>query len=139
MISLNLTKTQITEAVVAELPYKQRLDLCEDIDKLLPRWWVSGRQSGLRLTDYGDLNFRLAEIEFYDFKLEQDIKQHLSKEWNTFLLQCNKKIKCPYYLGVNKVDSKRVLYVRFYDSKIAMMVELYGSLKEYLNSVKDNR
>ena len=134
--SLKLT---ITEAVIAELPQHQRDSIDPETDKVMTRWWASGRQEGLRLTEYGDMNFRMAEIEFYDFNLEKDIKQNPSIEWNNFLLECNRKIKCPYYLGVNKVDGKKVIYIRFYDSKIAMMVELYGSICDYLNSIKDRR
>ena len=138
MINPKLTKQIITEAVVKELPPASRKEI-DDIDKILSRWWVSGRQDGLRLTDYGDMNFRMAEIEFYDFSLEKDIKQNPNVEWNNFLLKCSRKIKCPYYLGVNKVDGKKTVFIRFYDSKIAMMVELYGSIEEYLQSIKDVR
>jgi len=138
MTNPKLTKRKITEAVVKELPEASRKDI-DDVDKILSRWWATGRQEGLRLTEIGDLNFRMAEIEFYDFNLEKDIRQNPSIEWNNFLLECNRKIKCPYYLGVNKVNNNKTIYIRFYDSKIAMMVELYGSIKDYLNSVKERR
>lgn len=137
MTNPKLTKRLITEAVVKELPEASRKDI-HDVDSILTRWWATGRQDGLRLTDYGDLNFRMAEIEFYEFNLEKDIKKHPGIEWNNFLLECNRKIRCPYYLGVNKNEGKtKTIYIRFYDSKIAMMVELYGSIRDYLNSVKD--
>ena len=139
MTNPKLTKVKITEAVVKELPESSKADIGEDIDKILTRWWATGRQDGLRLTEYGDLNFRMAEIEFYNFSLENDIKNNPKQEWHLFLLECNKKIKCPYYLGVNKIKDKKIPYIRFYDSKIAMMVELYGSLRDYLNSLKDQR
>ena len=136
MTNPKLTKLKITEAVVKELPEASRKEI-DDIDKILTRWWTSGRQDGLRLTEYGDLNFRMAEIEFYEFSLDKDIKQNPNVEWNNFLLECSRKIKCPYYLGVNKVDGRKTIFIRFYDSKIAIMVELYGSIKDYLNSVKE--
>ena len=138
MTNPKLTKRRITEAVVKELPEASRKEI-DDIDKILSRWWASGRQDGLRLTEYGDMNFRMAEIEFYEFNLEKDIKQNPQIEWNNFLLECSRKIRCPYYLGVNKVNDKKTVFIRFYDSKIAMMVELYGSIKDYLNSVKEIR
>ena len=125
--------------MVDELPQNLKYDIDSDIDKLLPRWWVTGRQDGLRLTEIGDFNFRTAEIEFYEYSLEDDIKRNPNQEWNNFLLECNRKIKCPYFLGVNKVEGKKIPYMRFYDSKIAMMIQLYGSLRDYLNSVKDRR
>ena len=138
MTNHKLTKRIITEAVVKELPEASRKEI-DDVDKILSRWWASGRQDGLRLTEYGDMNFRMAEIEFYEFNLDKDIKQNPQIEWNNFLLECSRKIKCPYYLGVNKVSDKKTIFIRFYDSKIAMMVELYGSIKDYLNSVKEIR
>jgi hypothetical protein len=53
------------------------------------------------------------------------------------MLEINKKIKCPYYLGVNKIEGKKKkLYMRLYDSKIAMLIELYGNLIGYLDSIK---
>ena len=48
-------KLIITEAVLAELPENQRLD--SKADELMFRIWASGRQDGLRLTEYGDFIF----------------------------------------------------------------------------------
>jgi hypothetical protein len=124
-------KLIITEAVLAELP--EHLSLDSDSDKLMVRLWSSGRQDGLRLTEYGDFIFRMAEIEYYecDFKLREGISEH------AYMLEINKKIKCPYYLGVNKIEGKKKkLYMRLYDSKIAMLIELYGNLIGYLDSIK---
>ena len=124
-------KLIITEAVLAELP--EHLSLDSESDKLMVRLWSSGRQDGLRLTEYGDFIFRMAEIEYYecDFKLREGISEH------AYMLEINKKIKCPYYLGVNKIEGKKKkLYMRLYDSKIAMMIELYGNIVSYLDSVK---
>ena len=61
-----------------------------------------------------------------------------SEDENKILLEyCSKKIKCPYYFGVNKNDMKeKEAYIRLYDSKIAMMVQLYGDIHSYLESVK---
>jgi hypothetical protein len=124
-------KLIITEAVLAELP--EHLSLDSESDKLMVRLWSSGRQDGLRLTEYGDFIFRMAEIEYYecDFKLREGISEH------AYMLEINKKIKCPYYLGVNKIEGKKKkLYMRLYDSKIAMLIELYGNLIGYLDSIK---
>lgn len=121
----------ITEAVLAELPDNFKLD--SPVDNLMVRFWASGRQDGLRLTEYGDFLFRMAEIEYYqcDFKIRQGINEH------AYVMEINKKIKCPFYLGVNKIDSKKKQpYIRLYDSKIAMMIELYGDIVSYLDSVK---
>lgn len=136
MTNLKSIKYRITEAVISELENRSEFN---DVDKVLPRWWFTGRQEGLRLTEFGDLHFRLAEIEFYEHSLEHDMKNYPNQEWNSFLLECNRKIKCPYFFGVNKIDGAKIPYIRLYDSKIAMMIKLYGSLREYLNSIKDRR
>jgi hypothetical protein len=124
-------KLIITEAVLAELPNHQTVD--SDADKLMVRIWASGRQDGLKLTEYGDFLFRTAEIEYYqcDFKIREGMSEH------AYLLEINKKIRCPFYLGVNNIEGKKKkLYIRLYDSKIAMLIELYGDIVGYLDSVK---
>jgi hypothetical protein len=124
-------KQIITEAVLAELPNNHSVD--SSADSLMMRIWVSGRQDGLRLTEYGDFLFRMAEIEYYqcDFKLREGTSEH------AYVMEINKKIKCPFFLGVNKIEGKKKQpYMRLYDSKIAMMIELYGNIVSYLDSVK---
>jgi len=124
-------KQIITEAVLAELPNSHSVD--SSADSLMMRIWVSGRQDGLRLTEYGDFLFRMAEIEYYqcDFKLREGTSEH------AYVMEINKKIKCPFFLGVNKIEGKKKQpYMRLYDSKIAMMIELYGNIVSYLDSVK---
>lgn len=133
MVKLKSVKYLITEAVVNEL--KESI-YCHstDIEKIIPQWWTTGRQEGLRLTDMGDFNFRLAKIEFYQFDLQSDIKRNNSTsiEWNIFLMDCNKKIKCPYYLGAEKTKDIKTPFIRVYDNKIAMLIQLYGSVTDYL-------
>ena len=89
-------------------------------------------ETGLRLTDMGDLSFRFADIEFYDY----DFIINSSNGWHNYLLELNRKLKCPYYIGVNKIKDSKQPYIRLYDSKIAMMVGLYGSISDYIKSVK---
>ena len=127
-------KLIITEAVLAELPNNQQVD--STADGLMMRIWMSGRQDGLRLTEYGDFIFRMAEIEYYqsNFKLREGTSEH------AYVMEINKKIKCPFYLGVNKIEGKKKQpYMRLYDSKIAMMIELYGDILTYLDSIKVKR
>jgi len=124
-------KQSITEAVLAEIPKSHRIYHELPIETVIFRWWVTGRQVGLRLTDEGVAAFSLADIEFYDYDFKQE-----TENYHSFILDLNKKIKCPYYLGVNKADGKKKLYIRLYDSKIAMMLGLYGSLQEYMDSIK---
>jgi hypothetical protein len=121
-------KRIITEAVLAEIP---RLD--KPIDKIMFEWWMTGNTgNSLRLTDIGDSYFRLAKIEFY----ECPIKPVQRDTYYSFIADLSKKIKCPYYMGVNKKEEKSQPYIRLYDSKIAMMLTLYGDLESYLDSIK---
>ena len=120
-------KQRITEAVLKQLPPTD-----QPIDKIINEWWFTRSSEGLRLSAIGDLSFRHAQIEFFNLplKVTQD-------NWHKFIVDCSKKIKCPYYFGVNKNDLKeKEAYIRLYDSKIAMMIQLYGDVHSYLESVK---
>lgn len=125
-------KEQITAAVLEQLPVGFHLGLTQD--EAMRQWWQTGaRSSGLRLTELGDLSFRVAEIEFYQY----DFKVKLAEGWHGYILDMSKKLKCPYFLGTTKTPGKKHdPYIRLYDSKIAMMISLYGDIDSYLKSVK---
>jgi hypothetical protein len=130
-MTIKSIKQQITEAVVAEIPRSHRIYHELPIEDVMFKWWQTGRQEGLRLTDEGVTAFQLAEIAFYDYEFKQD-----GKSYHSFVLELNKKIKCPYYIGVNKSNKDKSFYIRVYDSKVAMMLGLYGNLQDYLSSIK---
>ena len=134
MTNRKSVKQQITEAVLAEIPKSHRIYHELPIEAVIFKWWFTGRQDGLRLTDEGVTAFQLADIEFYDHEFSQE-----GQSYHSFIMSLNKKIKCPYYLGVNKKDKQKSFYIRLYDSKISMMVKLYGTLEEYLNSIKEKK
>lgn len=131
MSNLKSLKHKITETVLAEIPKSHRIYHELPIEDVIFKWWFTGRQDGLRLTDEGLTAFQLADITFYDYDFVQD-----GQSYHSFILELNKKIQCPYYLGVNKKDKSKSFYIRLYDSRIAMMLGLYGNLKEYLQSIK---
>jgi len=125
-------KQQITEAVLEEIPKTEKIRRYQDsIDQLIFNWWVTGRQEGLRLTESGRMAFELANVEYYDFSFKQEGSTYYS-----FVSDLSKKINCPYYLGTNKTPDGKNFYLRLYDSKVAMMLNLYGNINEYLASVK---
>jgi hypothetical protein len=102
-------------------------------DEAMQKWWMTMRnETGLRLTEMGDLSFRFADIAYYDY----DFDIRLDDGWHNFILNMNKKIKCPYYVGLNKSKDVKQPYIRLYDSKIAVLVSLYGNINDYLKSVK---
>lgn len=131
MSNLKSLKHKITETVLAEIPKSHRIYHELPIEDVIFKWWFTGRQDGLRLTDEGLTAFQLADITFYDYDFMQD-----GQSYHSFILELNKKIQCPYYLGVNKKDKSKSFYIRLYDSRVAMMLGLYGNLKEYLQSIK---
>lgn len=132
MTSRKSIKQQITEAVLAEIPKSHKIYHELPIENVIFRWWQTGRQEGLRLTDEGVTAFQLADIEFYDYEFKQE-----GQSYHSFVVELNKKIKCPYYIGVNKNDKDKRFYLRLYDSKIVMLMNLYGTLRDYLNSIKE--
>jgi hypothetical protein len=123
-------KELITETVLNQLKDKNWTQ-----EEAMKKWWMTVRSDrGLRLTDIGDMSFRYADLEFYEYKLTMDKEQ--SMYFN--ILELSKKIKCPYYLGVNKIEGKKSEpYIRLYDSRIAIMISLYGNILDYLKSLKE--
>jgi hypothetical protein len=124
-------KELITQAVIKELPQGWENWTLEEA---LKKWWQTGaRGDSLRLTEFGDMGFRLSEIEFYDYEFTNKIEG----SYHNYILDLSKKLKCPYFLGVNRQAGKKNRpYIRLYDSKIAMMVSLYGDIDSYLKSIK---
>jgi hypothetical protein len=127
----NTVKYRITEAVRKQLPSDDT-----PIEVIIKDWWCTKSSENLRLTIYGDQSFRHAEIEYFDvpITITQD-------KWYAFIIDCGKKLKCPFYIGVNKKHSKLEgttggPFIRLYDSKIAMMLTLYGDIYGYLASIK---
>jgi hypothetical protein len=127
-------KEVITEAVINQLPENLRMFTT---DECMRRWWQTGvRGDALRLTEMGDQMFRVADIEFYQY----DFTKKIEGSYHNYILDLSRKIKCPYYLGVTKQDGKKNQpFIRLYDSKIAMMIGLYGDIDSYLKSVKIRR
>lgn len=120
-------KVTITEAVRKQLPSDST-----PLEKIISDWWFTKSGESLRLSPMGDMMFRMAEIEFFDLPLK--VKH---ESWNAFVTNCGKKLKCPYYIGVNKNNTKLAEpYIRLYDSKIAVLISLYGDIQSYLESVK---
>jgi hypothetical protein len=129
------TKLEITEALIKILEIDQSQPKNSTND-LLFKWWATGRSgSVLRLTEEGLRAFTLAELEYFDFPIfVGEWKKGFKKEdMKKFTLNLGKKLKCPWYIGLKNQQSKSA-YIRVYDSKIAMMITLYGSFLEYIDS-----
>jgi hypothetical protein len=108
-------------------------------DKVVFEWFVTGRAgNGLRLTDAGKTVFEYAKIAHYEFDfVPPGLRTRDINAWHKYALILDKKIKCPYYIGVKQADKTRKQpYIRLYDHKIAMMLSLYGDLQSYIDSIK---
>jgi len=119
-------KYTITRLVMDQLPSTN-----VPIETRISDWWFTKSGDSLRLTPQGDFKFREAQIEFFDLPVKIN-----KTNWYKFLTDCNKKIKCPYYFSVNKNVESNKPFIRLYDSKIAMMLSLYGDIESYLESVR---
>jgi len=131
MTKRKLIKETITDAVLDQLS-----DPKVTPEKAMKIWWFTQPSStNLRLTPPGDQALRDAEIEFFDLPISID-----PSSWYSFITQCGKKLKCPYYIGVNKVENeKKSPFIRLYDSKIAVVMTLYGDIHSYLDSIKERQ
>ena len=133
---MNNSKLEITKAVLNEIPHNLTNDHALPIEKVIFKWWQGGRSGyGLRLSDEGFEAFTKAKIAYYEFPLLSD-KTNLAQlltNLNSFILTLNKKIKCPFYLMASKKNNTKPT-IKIYDDKIAMMVTLYGTLQEDLDS-----
>ena len=133
------TKADIVKLLLSEtkddpdFPWKDT-----PLDKLVFEWFVTGRAgSGLRLTDAGAKAFETSNIAHYDFNIQPPKAANNIASWGKYTLILDKKVKCPYHIGVKLADNgKKQPYVRLYDHKIAMMMTLYGDFQSYIDSVK---
>lgn len=123
-------KEKITKIIFDSLPeYNPWRE--KSLDKLVSDWWMTKRSSSCyRLSDTGNHAFQLADIQGYEFPLKLTDKEQYTKLFNRGLL--SKKINCPYFIGL-KNQKAQSAYIIVYDSKVAMMITLYGTVLEYLN------
>lgn len=124
-----MNKVQYTEILYNHI--KDKLEPNIDISKLYKRYWVTGRSTkNLRLTDEGKNAFDMLDLEYFEFNLNTD-----TNRFNYHVINIGKKIKTPFWIGLRTRYYKSA-YIRIYDSKIAMLINLYGSFQDYLDSIK---
>jgi hypothetical protein len=120
---INYNKQEITKTVYKQIPDPLKYFPDETIDKLYFKWWATGRSgSGFQLSYAGMLAFQYAEIQFYQFDLTTELD----------VIKINKLMPCPFYVNYKSVKP----YLRVYDNKTAMIITLYGSVKEYIHSIE---
>lgn len=128
-------KRRITKAIIEQTGSENSFD----IDTAMRTFWLDIRnEGGLRLTDVGDSFFKRADIETFEFSFR--LKRITDKEpiysYQNLMLDLSLKVPCPYYIGRHKPNEP---FIKIYDSKIAMMINLYGDIYEYLRNSQIRR
>lgn len=104
-------------------------DDAEVIDSAMKSWWQNIRSTGgLGLTERGDEQFRLANLEYYDY--EYAIPDYASSV--RLAVKLDSKMITPYYLHYKNSKSS---YVRIYDGRVAVMIALYGNIHNYIDTL----
>jgi hypothetical protein len=117
-------KIKLTQKLISQLPEERRIS----VETAKVSWWHNVRPTGgLRLTSTGwsalanDL-----DLEFYEYKITDPVafNQHM-------ILALDRKLQMPYYIVATKGIPKAVV---FFDSKEAVLVNLYGDLEKFLDN-----
>jgi len=117
-------KRKITQELIKLLPEGQQ----DSVDSVLPVWWFNLRKNGgMRLTSIGYTVFvKQLSLEHYEFNIDDpmQINQQL-------ILSMDRKLQMPYYLHAVKGIPKKIV---FFGSRDAVMANLYGNLKRFLDN-----
>ena len=116
-------KRKLTEELVQHLPEQHKITAQEAI----PLWWYNLRAGGgLRLTRIGYETFtKLLDIEHYEYHVKPfDITSRM-------IIALDRKLQQPWYVIFHKQMPKTLV---FFGSKEAMMANLYGDLKKFIDS-----
>lgn len=114
-------KRELTRVLLREL------DSAIDIDTAMTTWYVNIRESGgMRLTELGYRVLKSGSIESYRFTPRE--KRWLSKR---MLLDLDRRLAYPYYIDKSGIE--------FFGGREAVMVNLYGDLERWLQSLVDQK
>jgi hypothetical protein len=101
-------------------------DARSDIENAVDEWWWINVADNWRLTWYGYACLNDLQLESWEFDF--DIKD--IRPW--MYLTLSRKLKAPFYIVDNKKHAKLVVF----DSKSAVMINLYGNLIRWIESLK---
>lgn len=116
-------KRKLTETLVQQLDP----DLGITADTALNLWWYNLRAGGgMRLTKEGYETFtRLLKLEHYDYNLKPfDLDSRL-------MIAMDRRLQQPYYIVTKKMMPVQIV---FFGSKEAMMANLYGNIKKFIDN-----
>lgn len=118
-------KRKLTEVLVEQLD----TELGVTLDYALNHWWHNIRAGGgLRLTDIGYRTFtEILNLEHYDYTVDPlDLDLRL-------IVTLDRRLQQPYYIVFKK---KMPIKIVFFGSKEAMMANLYGNIKKFIDNYK---
>jgi len=119
-------KRKLTEELIALLADEQRIS----VESALPSWWFNLRRNGgMRLTGTGYQTLAEdLELEHYSYNI--DDPHTFNKQ---LILKLDRKMQMPYYIHSVKGIPKKIV---FFGGKEAVMVNLYGNLKQFLDNYR---
>jgi hypothetical protein len=117
-------KQKLTEELVKQLDSDSGIT----VKRAMHSWWFNIRKTGgMRLTGPGYKIFcEELDLARYEFAIEDphSFNQHT-------ILDLDKKMQMPYYIHAVKGIPKKIV---FFGSQEAVMVNLYGNLKKFLEN-----
>jgi hypothetical protein len=119
-------KRKLTQELIELLPGEQRIS----VDSAMPTWWFNLRKNGgMRLTKTGfDIFVKQLELEHYDYPIDNPMLFNQQT-----MLDLDRKMQMPYYIHAAKGVPKKIV---FFDSREAVMVNLYGNLQQFLDNYR---
>lgn len=111
-------KEAITKLLINQLPDSK----CVNLEEAMVTWWFNLREGGgLRLTKTGYQALKKdCKLETWRFEL----KQPRATKNKRLILALDRKLNWPYYMEKN--------WVEFFNSKEAMMAQMYPDLESFL-------
>jgi hypothetical protein len=117
-------KQKLTEELVKQLDSDSGIT----VKRAMHSWWFNIRKTGgMRLTGPGYKIFcEELDLARYEFAIEDphSFNQHT-------ILDLDKKMQMPYYIHAVKGIPRKIV---FFGSREAVMVNLYGDLKKFLEN-----
>ena len=116
------------QGLAEELVKQLDPDLGITVKRAMHTWWFNIRKNGgMRLTTLGyQLFTKELDIARYEFAIADPLQfnQHI-------ILDMDRKLQMPYYIHAVKGIPKKII---FFGSKEAMVTNLYGDLKKFLDN-----
>ena len=117
-------KKKLTEELVNQLDP----ELGYTVKRSIHTWWFNIRNNGgMRLTTAGYRAFcDELDLTHYEFLINDP---HAFNQ--QLILEMDSKLQMPYYISATKGIPKKIV---FFGSQEAIMINLYGDLKKYLDN-----